>query len=225
MTALSHRFGNRYLFLILMDLYASFSRCFWWVRLHATTGNVLPNTTACHSNIGADADRYSTATPTPDPSTPTATPAPDSSTPAPTFPPTPGPATQVKTALPLLLNCHCASNPLQIQITDAHIDPANGRMTWQLAIRNISTQTHQVQLSHLVLSLNGQDSPAEGGIMTNALTIAPNGVLNTTVTFTFVPQQATYTIKLRVWLDSGFSAAAVSYDDVDGNGTNQIIFQ
>ena len=189
-----------------------------------TPNQVATNSPTVTPTITVTQADATTPSPTPTP-LPTDTPTADVSTPAATFPPNPAPATQVKDALPLLLDCHCPSNPMQIQVTEVHIDSVNGRMIWKLALRNISTKRHEVRLSHLILELNGQESKAEGGVVDNPLFLNPNEVEYSTIDFTFVPQQTTYILKLGVWLDPGVYLIYVSYDGPSDDGTNQITFK
>jgi hypothetical protein len=154
--------------------------------------------------------------------TPTDTPSPV----VPTLPPTPGLATKAMT-LPFVMNCECASNPVQVRVTGVHIQQSLGSMTWDLTLLNVGTDQLDVEFRQIGLALNGQISLAqgpmvEGGTNDSPVPLAPNGqsgdIAQSTITFTFVPQQGTYMLKAIMDL------CPTVCDSVFYNGTNGIPF-
>ncbi len=133
--------------------------------------------------------------------TPTDTPQPtDTPSPVPTLPPTPGPATRAAT-LPYVMNCQCGTNPVQVRITGVHIQSDTHRMTWDVTLMNIGNKLLSPAFSYFKLDLNGQSSYADNGGMVgldNYVLLEPYGqsgyIKQSTITFTFTPQQATYKI-------------------------------
>ena len=151
------------------------------------------------SNMMAQPTLQPTETPTMQP-TPTDTPSP-----VPTLPPTPGPATKAAT-LPFVMDCKCSNNPIQVRVTGVHIHQSLGTMSWDLTLLNVGTNQLDPSFAWIKLELNGQDAYAQGGAVNNNISLAPYGQSGdsapSTILFTFVPQQGTYTLMASMHLCS-----------------------
>jgi hypothetical protein len=115
----------------------------------------------------------------------------------------------------LLLTCgtNC-DDPIRVTITNIQVNDADGNMTWNISLKNVSGKSVGYLINTFELLASGTQNQISANFAQNGGTLANSDPLNSQCIFTFVPTQNTlYTLTVVISINP-FGGPQVAFEPV-----------